>query len=206
MTHDILGEFWRVFSPNALKFFFLYTPFFALSMFLCITEEHTEAERRRLSGRIMFAAFVISVILLFLGRAIFSVFGITLDAFRAGVGVILLLNGIGLVKGRVVDAQPNPDDDIAIVPMAIPVVVGPATIGTVLVLGNELKTFVEKAACVLSIATACATIWAMLFLSTALERRFGRRIFEILSKITGLVLSSLAAQLILSGVAGFLGR
>ena len=154
----------------------------------------------------MRAAFVISVILLFLGQSIFSVFGITLNAFRAGVGVILLLSGIGLVKGRAVDAQPNPDDDIAIVPMAIPVVVGPATIGTVLVLGTELETVVAKVACVLSIAAASTTLWAMLYLSTALERRFGRRIFEILSKITGLVLSSLAAQLILSGIAGFFDR
>ncbi len=204
MTHDILVEFWRVFSPNALKFFFLYTPFFALSMFLCITEEMEERERRRLSGRVMSAAFFVSLILLFLGQAIFSLFGITLDAFRVGVGTILLLSAIGLAKGKPVEAPPGSDDDIAIVPMAIPVVVGPATIGTILVLGTELTTPLAKAACVLSMAAACATIWVMLYLATSLERRFGRRVFAILSRITGLVLASLASQLILSGVAGFL--
>jgi multiple antibiotic resistance protein len=200
----MFSEFWTVFSTNALKFFFLYTPFFALSMFLCITEEMEERERRRLSGRVMSAAFFVSLILLFLGQAIFSLFGITLDAFRVGVGTILLLSAIGLAKGKPVEAPPGSDDDIAIVPMAIPVVVGPATIGTILVLGTELTTPLAKAACVLSMAAACATIWVMLYLATSLERRFGRRIFAILSRITGLVLASLASQLILSGVSGFL--
>ena len=53
-------------------------------------------------------------------------------------------------------------------------------------------------------ATACAALWAMLYLATSLERRFGRRIFAILSRITGLVLASLASQMILSGISGFL--
>lgn len=200
----MFNEFWSVFSSNALKFFFLYTPFFALSMFLCITEDMEERERRRLSWRIMLATFSVCLVLLFLGRAIFSIFGITLDAFRVGVGTILLLSAIGLAKGRTVEAPSGKDDDITIVPMAIPVIVGPATIGTILVLGTELETPLAKVACILAMAAACTALWAMLFLATSLERRFGRRVFAILSRITGLVLASLASQLILSGIAGFL--
>ena len=200
----MVNEFWSVFSSNALKFFFLYTPFFALSMFLCITEDMEERERRRLSWRIMLATFSVCLVLLFLGRAIFSLFGITLDAFRVGVGTILLLSAIGLAKGRTVEVPSGKDDDITIVPMAIPVIVGPATIGTILVLGTELATPLAKMACILAMAAACTALWAMLFLATSLERRFGRRVFAILSRITGLVLASLASQLILSGITGFL--
>ena len=200
----MVNEFWSVFSSNALKFFFLYTPFFALSMFLCITEDMEERERRRLSWRIMLATFSVCLVLLFLGRAIFSLFGITLDAFRVGVGTILLLSTIGLAKGRTVEVPSGKDDDITIVPMAIPVIVGPATIGTILVLGTELATPLAKMACILAMAAACTALWAMLFLATSLERRFGRRVFAILSRITGLVLASLASQLILSGITGFL--
>ena len=196
--------FWAVFSANALKFFFLYTPFFALSMFLCLTERMEERERRKISGKVMLATFFVCLVLLFLGRVIFSVLGITLDAFRVGVGTILLLSGIGLAKGKQVEMQPSGDDDIAIVPMAIPVIVGPATIGAIMVLGTELATTIAKLACILAMATACAALWAMLYLATSLERRFGRRIFAILSRITGLVLASLASQMILSGISGFL--
>ena len=66
-------------------------------MFLCLTERMEERERRKISGKVMLATFFVCLVLLFLGRVIFSVFGITLDAFRVGVGTILLLSGIGLV-------------------------------------------------------------------------------------------------------------
>ena len=182
--------FWAVFSANALKFFFLYTPFFALSMFLCLTERMEERERRKISGKVMLATFFVCLVLLFLG---------ILDSV-----VVFHLSGIGLAKGKQVEMQPSGDDDIAIVPMAIPVIVGPATIGAIMVLGTELATTIAKLACILAMATACAALWAMLYLATSLERRFGRRIFAILSRITGLVLASLASQMILSGISGFL--
>ena len=204
METSALQLFGHVFATNALKLFFLFTPFFALSMFLCLTAERTDAERRRVAGQALGAAFLICVILLFLGKALFTIFGVTLNAFRAGVGTILLLSGIGLVKGRPVEAKVQPDDDIAIVPMALPVIVGPATIGAVMVMGTELRTAVEKFACVLAMAAAATALWAMLCLATALERRFGRRVFEVLSKVTGLILSALAAQLILGGVRDFM--
>lgn len=204
MNTEILLNCWHIYYVNALKFFFLYTPFFALSMFLCMTSEYTEENRKKLSKRVMRAAFIISVILLFIGNAIFSIFGVTLDAFRVGVGTILLLSGIGLVKGRAVEANIPTDEDIAVVPMALPIIVGPATIGTILVMGTELKTIAEKLSCVAAMATACLILWTMLYLANTMEEKFGHRIIEILSKITGLILSSLAAQLILSGVKGFL--
>ena len=117
---------------------------------------------------------------------------------------MLLLSGISLVKGRPIEAKVLPDDDIAIVPMALPVIVGPATIGAVMVMGTELRSVVAKLACVLAMAAAAAALWAMLCLAAALGRRFGRRVFEVLSKVTGLILSALAAQLILCGIRDFM--
>lgn len=204
MTYETFLSCWQVYYVNTVKFFFLYTPFFALSMFLCLTSDYSVKKRRQLSGRIIRAAFIISVILLFIGNAIFKIFGVTLDAFRVGVGITLLLSGIGLVKGRTVEATAPTDEDISVVPMALPVIVGPATIGTILVMGTELKTIAEKLSCVAAMATALAAIWIMLYLANTLEEKFGRRILEILSKITGLILASLAAQIILTGVKGFL--
>ena len=84
--------------------------------------------------------------------------------------------------------------------MAIPVVIGPATIGTILVLGSELKTLPEKMASLGSMALAAAVLWLMLYLSTTVERIIGKRGLGILSKITGLILASLAAQMMLTGL------
>lgn len=189
-----------LFCHGTLKFFFLFTPFAALSMYLCLSSSYSEKRRKHTATRIMISAFLICVSLLFLGNEIFSLFGITLDAFRVGVGTILLLNGIGLVKGKDIKGESDPERDIAVVPMAMPVIVGPATIGTVLVMGSELENWAVKAVNISAMAAASLLLWAMLYAATHIKHAIGNRGLDILSKTTGLVLASLAAQMILTGV------
>ena len=190
----------HTFFSGTLKFFFLFTPFFALSMFLCLTGAYTEQQKKRAANRIMISTFLLCVGLLFLGKQIFDLFGITLNAFRVGVGTILLLNGIGLVKGRIAEGESDPNRDITVVPMAIPVIVGPATIGAILVMGSDIKSVPDKLANLLGIAAASFCLWLMLYLATTVEKKLGQRGLEILSKITGLILASLAAQMMLMGL------
>ena len=71
-----------------IKLFFVLTPFFALTMFLSLTEEYEEPRRRKLAVTATVAVAVICLVLFFAGRQIFSLFGITLDAFRIGAGVL----------------------------------------------------------------------------------------------------------------------
>ena len=88
------------------------------------------------------------MILLFFGKWIFEAFDITLDAFRIGGGALLFLSAVGLVNGKVEDKKPLAveDDsearisDIAVVPLAIPVTVGPGTIAALLVIGADAST------------------------------------------------------------------
>ena len=105
-----------------------------------MTEGYDNARRRRLAIAASTATGVICLILLFAGKQIFAVFGITLDSFRVGAGILLLLSGIGLARGQASAANVHNDEDVAVVPLAIPVIVGPATTGTMLVLGAELNT------------------------------------------------------------------
>ena len=63
-----------------LKFFFLFTPFFALTMFLSTTKAHTESQRGKLAVQVTCAVTVLCISLFFFGKFVFSVFGITLDA------------------------------------------------------------------------------------------------------------------------------
>jgi len=187
-----------------MKFFFLFTPFFALSMFLSMTGDYTEKRRRRLAVMISIAVAVLCIGLLFLGNQIFSLFGITLNAFRVGVGVLLFLSAISLVQGRKAPPDANAEADIAVVPLAMPVIVGPATTGTLLVMGAGLGTVTEKMVGSLALLLAVACLGIMLLLATAIERGIGHRGLNILSKLTGIILAALAAQMIMDGVLGFL--
>lgn len=186
-----------------LKFFFVLTPFFALSMFLSMTQDYTAARQRSLAWRVTGAATVICLILFFFGTALFALFGITLDAFRVGTGGLLFLAAVSLIRNTPEPAAESPDHDIAVVPLAIPIIVGPATVGTLLVLGAEINGALMKTVGALALLLALASIGTILLLASSIERVMGRRGLNILSKITGLVLAALAAQMILTGVAHF---
>ena len=185
-----------------LKFFFLFTPFFALSMFLAMTADRSPAERRALAHRVALATVVISGALLFFGPFIFDLFGITVDAFRIGAGILLLLTAISLMNPKVISA--TREEDISVVPLAMPVIVGPASCGALMVSSADLATFSEKLVAMAALVTALGCIWIILLLGTWIEKRLGARGLSILMRLTALVLAALSAQMIMAGVMGFL--
>lgn len=189
-----------------LKFFFLFTPFFALSMFLSMTGDYTEPRRRRLAVMISAAVAALCIGLLFLGNQIFAVFGITLNAFRVGVGALLFLSAINLVQGKKAAPDANQEADIAVVPLAMPVIVGPATTGTLLVMGAGMKDLTERLVGSLALLAAVVCLGVMLLLATAIERGIGHRGLNILSKLTGIILAALAAQMMMDGAVGFFAK
>lgn len=189
-----------------VKFFFLFTPFFALTMFLSLTREYSLEQRRKLAIRVSVSVFIVCIFLFFFGNIIFSIFGITLDAFRVGAGALLFLSAVRLVKtGQKID-PPHPDEDVTVVPLAIPVIVGPATIGALLVLGGELQNMGERILGCIALVLAVIFIGIILILGSVIERAIGRMGLNILSKITGLILAALASQMIMAGIRNYFSK
>lgn len=198
----IMGSF---ILKTFLQFLFLITPFFVLSMFLSMTQGWETAAKKKLAVKVGVSAFVTCVFLLFFGRWLFAAFDITIDAFRIGGGALLFLSAVGLVNSKIADKAPSEDMDsevsnIAVVPLAIPVTCGPGTIAAVLVIGAESGSFTNQLACVVGLVCAFAILTTMLVLSAWVEQKLGRNVIIILSKITGLILSAMAAQLVFTGI------
>ena len=193
----------------AVKFVFLFAPFFVVSMFLALTRGESTAVKRNIALRAITASATIGVVLFFAGPLLFEIIGITLNSFRVGAGSLLFLTAVSLVNsGTRNHAKGLPDedrDDISVVPLAMPVIVGPATIGTILVLGAELPTFAETFVGMLGMLSALVFLGGMLLLSGFLERALGKTGLNILSKVSGLILAAMAAEIVFTGVVGFLG-
>ncbi len=199
-----------LFINHFLKFLFLLTPFFVLSMFLSMTQGWEVRQKRSLAIQVGVAAFSACAILLFFGRFIFEAFDITLDAFRIGGGSLLFLSAVGLVNSNVSDKK-NPAMEpssrvshIAVVPLAIPVTVGPGTIGAMLVIGAESAGFHAQLVSLGAMAAALVFLTSLLLAATWVEQKLGRNVLMILSKITGLILAAMAAQMIFTGIRNFL--
>ena len=187
---------------QGLKFFFLFTPFFAVSMFLAMTSERNDHERRNLACRVAVATVVISVLLLFFGRSIFSVFGITIDAFRIGAGLLLFQTALSLMNPK--EIAPAGGEDISVVPLAMPVIVGPASCGALMVEGASLQGVKERIVALAALLTALFAVWIILLSAAFIERKLGQRGISILMRLTALILAALSAQMVMTGICGFL--
>ncbi len=186
------------------RLFFVFTPFFGLTMFLSMTEGCDEQKRRRLAISVSAAVLILCMVLFFAGKQLFALFGITLDSFRIGAGALLFLSGVALVQGKAGAGRSPSEAEMAVVPLAIPVIVGPATTGTILVMGAELDGTHQIGLGCLALLLAVSCLAGVLLLGSFFERVLGVRGILILSKITGLVLSAMAAQMIMTGILGFL--
>lgn len=194
-----------LFFTTWLQFFFLFAPFFVVSMFLALTKRDTVAEKRRIIRRAIFSAALVVIILFFFGTTLFAMLGITLDAFRVGAGSLLFLSAVSLVnsgeRSHATDLPETagPRDDVAVVPLAIPTIIGPATIGAILVISADLTTVMDTVVGLVAVMVALGALMALLFLASRIEKIMGKTGLNILSKITGLVLAAMASQIVFTG-------
>jgi multiple antibiotic resistance protein len=174
---------------------------------LTITQDATVKQKRALAIKVTVSVIITCVVLLFFGKYIFNILGITLDAFRIGAGALLFLTAIDLVKGvehhsRISNKHIS---QLAVVPLAIPMTIGPGTTGILLLMGasfSDISIFIIES---LALISAVIVIGLMLFSSTLIEAIVGKEGLQVISKITGLFLAALSAQIIFTGIKNFLG-
>ena len=187
-----------------LKMLVLYSPFFVLSCFISLTRGYTVKERKRLAWKVAIGTLISSVLLYLFGQSIFDVFGITVDAFRIGAGSVLFISALGMAQGKPAVQADNLQQDVTIVPLTIPLTVGPGTIGALLVMGISQPEWDDKLIAIAAIAIASVTVGLVLYLSDKVERLLGQQGLQILSRLMGLFVCALAAQIIFTGVKGYL--
>lgn len=187
-----------------LKIFFILTPFFVLSAFIALTKDFDDLEKKQTAIKATIGILLSSFTFFLFGRYIFELFGITLDAFRIGAGTILFLSSLSMLAEKSDTKTQGDNKNIAIVPLAIPMAVGPGVIGMLLVTGAEAETLLDK--CIIGVALlfAVLSVGLILYLSSSVKRLIGRQGLIILPKITGLFVSAIAAQIIFTGIQNFL--
>ncbi|RBP32519.1 multiple antibiotic resistance protein [Marinobacter pelagius] len=200
--------FFSTYLSSTIRFLFLLAPFFVVTMFLALTRGLPAAEKSSIIRRSIVSAFILGLVLFFAGPLLFDAIGITLNSFRIGAGCLLFLTAVSLVSSGTrnhATGLPEEDrDDVAVVPLAIPVMIGPATIGAIMVYGAELKAVPQVAGGLLGLVSGLLILGLLLHLSGYLEKVLGKTGLNIMSKISGLILSAMAAEIVLTGIAGFI--
>lgn len=182
------------------------TPFFVLAMFLSMTKDLDDAHKKKIAIKVTMAVIFASMIILHFGKYIFDLFEITLDAFRIGAGALLFLTAVDLIK-KDVDEKISCETDISkhtVVPLAIPITVGPGTIGALMVMGAGMKDITTLATGSLALLCSILSVGTLLYFSAPIKKLLGSTGLIVLMKITGLIVAALSAQIIFTGIKNFL--
>ncbi len=198
------GMIVKLFLDIFVKVFFILSPFFSVSMFLLLSGNMDRRARSRCALRTSAAILIICFVVYFFGNLVFHVLGITVPAFQVGAGTLLFLTSLQMVSGRRSELAADENEDFAVVPLAIPMIVGPGTIGTLLVFGMQISSTREKIVAGSAILSAVALISLFLFLAMPIGRWLGQKGLQMMMKLTGLILTAIAAQIIFNGISGFL--
>ena len=198
------------FSLLALSsIFFLVDPFAALPTFLAVTAGADKAKRRRMAGKASLTALLFLSAFAVGGQYIFKMFGITLPAFEIAGGIILLLIGLDMleakrsatqeVSGEAEEAASK--EDAGIVPLGIPMLAGPGSITSVMVLVGQAQTRWQMGAILAAIAVTAGICYLVLGNSDRVARALGDTGIRILVRIMGLLLVALAVQYFVNGMS-----
>jgi multiple antibiotic resistance protein len=199
------------FSVLALSsIFFLVDPLAAIPSFLAITLGADPARRRRMARKGALTCFIVLTTFAVCGQLIFRLFGITLPAFEIAGGVILLLIGLDMVQARRSATQEASGDteegaakeDAGIVPLGIPMLAGPGSISTVMVLVGQVPSIWgwEMGAILGSITvTSLVSYWVLAGAGRVLKV-LGETGIRVLVRVMGLLLVALAMQYFVNGM------
>jgi multiple antibiotic resistance protein len=195
--------------------FVIVDPIAIVPTFLAMTPEETPRERIRMAR----LACVVMVVVLFafalLGKRILSFLGLELPAFQIAGGIVLLLVALDMLRAQRSRVQETREetvagtakDDIAITPLAIPMLAGPGAISTVILLHNRAEVFIHEVLLCVAILAVGAITYVVLHLSAHGGRWLNPILMRITTRVMGLLLAAVAVQFIITalqtlGVAG----
>lgn len=187
-----------------VKIYALMTPPAVLSAFISHTHHKSRLVRYGIACKCAFAIFIIGELMYLFGANLFNIFGFTLAAFRIGVGLLLFISAIELMNDDGDDLQPRSGADISVVPLAIPLGMGPSAIGAVMVLGASATGMQDLVTGSICIFMASLGMAVLLCLAGPVERLIGKTGIAVMAKLTALLLSAIAAQVIFTGIRSFI--
>ncbi len=186
-------------------------------IFAALTKDNSASERLAFATRGILIAAGILLIFGFIGNQILDLFGITIPALRTAGGILLMLIAIDMVFARhsggtsttnEEDKESAKRDDIAVFPLAMPLLAGPGSISAVILLTTGANSDSDFWFVLAALITILAGTWVTLLIAIPIQKVLGLTGLSVVSRIVGILLAALAVQFIFDGLvsSGILGH
>ena len=187
-------------------------PLGSLSIFTQLTKKFSLYEKRKTATTCYVAMTIAMLVTLWIGQGLLDLLGITIASFRCAGGIILLLVGLAMLQSQESPLSHTPEDDqvvqksasIAIVPMALPTIIGPGTISTLIIASNDYPIFVYKAWLSILCCLLALFMGLILYYSEWMVKTIGPSMVKVITRIMGMIIMAIAAGMFTSGLVGLI--
>ena len=201
-----------------MEFEFLLTSFVALfiiidpigltPVFIAITQGMDDSLRRKVALRsVLVSAFVISLFIVG-GETVLGFIGISMPAFRIAGGILLFLTALDMLfqrrsKRRENQTEQELVDDPSVFPLAIPLIIGPGAIATVILIAGAKPGLVGVASTGFITALVLVTVFVFFSAASRIEKLLGKTGIDVLTRLLGMLLAALSVQFVIEGLIEF---
>ena len=185
-----------------MAFFAIMNPIANTTVFAGLTGSMGKPEQTKIAVKSLIITFIIILLFSVLGKSIFHLFGITLPALRITGGILVFLVGYHMLQGnnsKLHTAQESNDLDVAVSPLAVPLLAGPGTIATAMNY-SAAGGWGEITVTVLAFAALCLITFLCFIFSSNIISAIGENGLSIVTRLMGLILSVIGVQMVIVGI------
>jgi len=203
-------------TPEILQFIvamiIMMNPLGSLSIFIDLTRKTSVIEQRKTAVEATLAMLVITLLTLWSGREALTLLGITMPAFRFAGGIILLLMGLSMLQSKESPVSHTSADDeaakqrqsIGIVPIALPVIIGPGTMSTLIITAGDFPQLLNKLWMSIICVLLTFIMGLMLYFASAIAKTVGTSIIKVVTRMMGMIIMAIAVGMLADGLIGLL--
>jgi multiple antibiotic resistance protein len=191
---------WQILGETYLTLVVIMDPVGLVPVFIAMTARLDVAARRRAALRAVLAAGALLIGFALIGRFLLEYLHVSVEALSISGGLLLLLVALEMLRG--LDSPDAETEDVALVPLATPLVAGPGAIATIIVLVRQNTEAAERVGVGAGLLLALATVGIALLAAGWLSRVLPESFVSFLTRVFGLLLSAIAVQLVVDGIRG----
>jgi multiple antibiotic resistance protein len=208
MVHEYLSPTWSFFVTSLISLFIIIDPLGNLFAFLALSGEYPPSAGKKLAWRACLFSFIILTLFVLIGRFIIDFFGISLPAFQIAGGLILFRIAFDMLQGRGHFNRLDTSSslvatdyrDVALVPLAVPLLAGPGAITAILVLTSRSSGHLEDGLIVLAEAIILFLAYLGFLFAEKLLVLLRESSIRLFTRIMGLILAALAVEFVIQGL------
>ncbi len=185
-------------------------PLAAMPLIVAVTGRNATGELKTIARTVVLSVTIVLLIALYMGQQVLIFFGISISAFRISGGILLMLMSLSMLQGKVSETVRNQDEaragergqEVAVVPLSIPLLAGPGAISTVILYAQRGQGVEHYLMISLVILAVAGILWGVLRATPWLSQRLSQTGINVVIRLMGLILLALAVEFIAGGLKG----